>query len=65
MRPRPHKTFTTEEKSEMYAMAQNKASDEEIMVLFNCTEDTLYQCISDVFIAQRQRQGYTGFSRYP
>ena len=64
MRPRSYKSFKDYEKAEMYALAQNKTPDDEIMARFSCSEDVMYQCISDVFIALRQQMGFTGFSRH-
>lgn len=64
MKLRAYKTFTQEEKAEMYSMAQNKMPDGELMIKFNCDEDTLYHCISDVFVSAQKQAGYSNMNLY-
>ena len=62
--PRNYSSFKSEEKTEMYLDAQNKISDNDIMIKFNCDEDTLIKCLNDVFIQRQKQQGYSKVFTY-
>lgn len=61
---RHYKSFTFAQKTEMYLAAQNKIPDIQIMAQFNCDEDTLLDCINDVFVLKQKSEGYTDVNPY-
>jgi viroplasmin and RNaseH domain-containing protein len=62
---RSYKSFNSKEKAEMYCAAQNKCCDDKIMAAYNCNENTLIKCLSDVFLSLQKQRGFTGLKRYP
>lgn len=56
---RPYRAFSIFEKNQMYWDAQSKITDDQIMIKFNCDEDTLLKCLNDVFVTCQQSQGFT------
>jgi hypothetical protein len=63
-RIRSKKTISSEEKAEMYYLAQKKVPDGDICRQFCCSLDTLTACLNDVFVANQRAAGYTSVHRY-